>query len=93
MIGNLWLILINRSWSSTLLTSIRTPNPALWWVIGGTLGFLAWVLYIPGLRDLFGFAYLHATDVLLAIAAGATGVVWFECFKWLKATRPQRPAV
>ncbi len=92
VIGNLWLILINRSWSSTLLTSIRTPNPALWWVIGGTLGFLAGVLYIPGLRDLFGFAYLHAADGLLAIAAGATGVVWFELFKWLKPTRPQKSA-
>jgi Ca2+-transporting ATPase len=64
----------------------------LWWVIGGTLGFLACVLYIPGLRGLFGFAYLHATDVLLAIAAGATGIVWFELFKWVKGTRLKRPA-
>lgn len=55
-------------------------------MIGGTLGFLACVLYIPGLRDLLGFAYLYANDVLLAIAAGATGVVGFELFKWVKAT-------
>ncbi|MDP1929185.1 MAG: cation-translocating P-type ATPase [Thiobacillus sp.] len=86
VIGNLWLILINRSWSSTLLASLRTPNPALWRVVGGTLGFLAFVLYVPGLRELFGFTYLHATDVLLAFAAGATGIVWFELFKWAKGT-------
>ncbi|MDO9007699.1 MAG: cation-translocating P-type ATPase [Thiobacillus sp.] len=91
VIGNLWLILINRSWSSTLLTSMRTPNPALWWVIGSTLGFLVCVLYIPGLRGLFGFTYLHATDVLLAIAAGATGIVWFELYKWAKGMRLKRP--
>ena len=85
VIGNLWLILVNRSWSGTLLASLRTPNAALWWVIGGTLGFLAFVLYVPGLRELFGFTYLHANDVLLAFAAGATGVAWFEIFKWAKS--------
>jgi Ca2+-transporting ATPase len=85
VIGNLWLILANRSWSSTLATSLRTPNPALWWVIGGALGFLAFVLYAPGLRDVFGFTTLHANDVLLALVAGATGIVWFELFKWAKA--------
>ena len=84
VIGNLWLILANRSWSGTFLASLRTPNAALWWVIGGTLGFLAFVLYVPGLRELFGFTYLHPNDVLLAFTAGAIGIVWFELFKWAK---------
>ncbi|MGA9165538.1 MAG: cation-translocating P-type ATPase [Thiobacillus sp.] len=87
VIGNLCLILANRSWSSSLLASLRTPNPALWWVIGGTLGFLAFVLYVPGLREVFGFTYLHANDVLLAFAAGAVGIAWFEVFKWAKGKR------
>jgi Ca2+-transporting ATPase len=87
VIGNLWLILANRSWSTTLLASLRTPNPALWWVIGGTLGFLAFVLYVPGLREVFGFTTLHANDVLLALAAGATGIMWFELFKWAKGEK------
>ena len=87
VIGNLCLILANRSWSGTLLASLRTPNPALWWVIGGTLGFLAFVLYVPGLREVFGFTYLHANDVLLALAAGATGIVWFEVLKWARGRK------
>ncbi len=87
VIGNLGLILANRSWSSTLPASLRTPNPALWWVIGGTLGFLAFVLYVPGLREVFGFTTLHANDVLLAFAAGAAGIAWFEVFKWVKGKR------
>jgi len=87
VIGNLWLILANRSWSTTLLASLRTPNSALWWVIGGTLGFLAFVLYVPGLREVFGFTYLHANDVLLALAAGAAGIAWFELFKWAKGRK------
>ena len=84
VIGNLCLILANRSWSATLRASLCTPNPALWWVIGGTLGFLAFVLYVPGLREMFSFTTLHANDVLLALVAGATGVAWFELFKWVK---------
>jgi Ca2+-transporting ATPase len=82
VIGNLWLILANRSWSDTLAASLRAPNPALWWVVGGTLGFLAFVLYVPVLREVFAFATLHASDVLLALVAGAAGVAWFELFKW-----------
>ncbi len=84
VIGNLGLILANRSWSGSLLASLRTPNAALWWVVGGTLGFLAFVLYVPGLRELFGFTYLHLNDVLLAFAAGATGIGGFELFKWMQ---------
>jgi len=87
VIGNLGLILVNRSWSSTLRASLRTPNGALWRVIGGTLVFLACVLYVPGLRDVFGFTYLHASDVLLAFAASAMGVAWFELLKWAKGRR------
>jgi hypothetical protein len=52
-----------------------------------TLGFLAFVLYVPGLREVFDFTYLHANDVLLALAAGATGIVWFELFKWVKGRK------
>jgi len=39
---------------------------------------------VPGLREVFGFTYLHANDVLLALAAGAAGIAWFELFKWAK---------
>ena len=91
VIGNLWLILANRSWSGSMLGSLRTPNPALWWVVGGTLGFLALVLYLPGLREVFGFAALHAPDVLLAFVAGAAGIAWFEVFKSVQGRRATWP--
>ncbi len=35
IIANLGLILTNRSWSRTILSTLRSPNAALWWVLGG----------------------------------------------------------
>ena len=37
VVANLFLILTNRSWSETALTTLRTPNKAMWWVFFGTI--------------------------------------------------------
>jgi len=39
------------------------------------------VLYIPGLRTLFGFGILHLNDLLICIAAGFFSIAWFEIAK------------
>jgi P-type Ca2+ transporter type 2C len=81
IIANLGLILINRSWSRTVLGTIRSPNAALWWVIGGAAVFLGLALYVPVLRELFRFAELHWIDLVVCLAAGAVSLTWFELFK------------
>jgi len=81
IIANLCLILTNRSWSRTVLATARSPNKALWWVVGGALVFLGLVLYVPFLRELFLFARLHWNDLALCLGAGAVSVLWFEVFK------------
>ena len=74
------------------MTTLRLPNPALWWVIGGTLAGVALSLYVPFLRELFRFAPLHANDLLICVAAAVLGLLWFEIYKWLRwrSTRAQR---
>lgn len=84
IVANLGLILINRSWSRTIISSILTPNKALWWVIGGTTVFLAVVLYTPFFRSLFKFNYLHPSDILICIGAGIVSIIWFEILKAFK---------
>jgi len=81
--ANLGLILANRSWSRTILETMSAPNPALWWVVGGALAFLAMALYVPFLRELFSFAYLHFIDVVICFAAGIASILWFEALKIL----------
>ncbi len=84
VVANLGLIFANRSWSRTILATLRTPNPALWWVFGGTLFFLGLVLYVPFLRDLFHFSTLHPDDLALCLAGGFLSVIWFEGLKLFK---------
>jgi P-type Ca2+ transporter type 2C len=84
IIANLSLILTNRSWSSTIIGNIRSPNPALWWVIGGALLFLGLVLFIPPLQKLFGFGTLHWNDIIICFIAGMISILWFEVLKMFK---------
>ncbi len=83
VIANLSLILSNLSWSHSLIGSLRSGNSALLVVLGGALGVLALVLYVPFLQKLFHFAPLHAEDILLCLSAGALSVIWFEALKFV----------
>ena len=92
VLGNLGLILANRSTTRTILTTLRFPNPALWWVIGGTLGGIALSLYVPYLRNLFRFAPLHVDDLGLCLGAALFGLLWYEGYKaWRPLGAPQKP--
>ena len=84
VVANLALILTNRSWSRTIPAMLREPNRALWWVVGGAMAFLALVLTVPFLRDLFHFAALHAIDLAICLLAGGLSVAWCEGWKVLR---------
>jgi P-type Ca2+ transporter type 2C len=81
VISNLALIATNRSWSRNILEILRTPNPAMWWVVGSALVFLALVLYVPFLEGLFHLSTLHLNDLALCFAAGAVSMAWCETMK------------
>jgi P-type Ca2+ transporter type 2C len=67
IIANLGLILSEGSTSRLSLKILRSPNPALWWVISGGVFFMAIVLYVPFLRDLFSFSFLHPIDLAICL--------------------------
>jgi magnesium-transporting ATPase (P-type) len=80
-LANLGLILSESSTSRLSLKILKSPNPTLWWTIGGGIFFLAIVLYIPFLRDLFSFSFLHPIDLAICLGGGAICVFWFELLK------------
>ncbi len=81
IVGNLGLIMINRSWSRTAWDSLRTPNRFLWWIVALAAGSLALIIYVPWLQRLFYFEPLGFLDILICIGAGLISVLWFEIFK------------
>ena len=89
--ANLSLILVNRSWSRTVLEGIRSPNKALWWVLSGGLLILAVVLYVPTVRELFRFSVLHSVDLAICFGAGLLSIAWFEGWKlWRRRGIPTK---
>ena len=90
IIANLALILANRSWNRIIVTTLRSPNPALWWIVAGSLGVLGLVLYVPFIRELFRFSMLHVNDLLICLSAGVVSVLWFEALKIVTRGRLMR---
>ena len=82
--GNLAMIHATRSRDRVFFAALRDPNPALWWITGGTLVALAASIYIPLIGDLFRFAPLSAGYAALAAASGIAGVLWYEAYKVLR---------
>ncbi|MEB2311152.1 MAG: cation-translocating P-type ATPase [Sorangiineae bacterium] len=89
VLGNLAVILVNRSLAATALSRLRTPNRALWWVVAGAFVFLAVSLYVPDVSRLFRFAAPNPLYAALAAAAGALSVTGSELWK-LAAARGSR---
>lgn len=90
VLGNLGLILVNRSWRLAVWQTFRERrNPTLGWIVGGALAVLVLLLSVPALRDVFGFGPVDVREVAVVVAAAAAGVTWFEVAKLLGRIRPR----
>jgi P-type Ca2+ transporter type 2C len=82
VVGNVALILVNRSWRLTIWQSFRQRhNPTLKWVVLLAAALLVLLMAIPGIRHAFNFGPMTPTEWLVALAAGIIGVAWFEAYK------------
>jgi len=75
------LIFVNRSFSASLVTALRRPNPALAWVSVSVTAMLGLTLLWPVASDLFRFGPLHADDLSLTIGAGLVVLAGLELLK------------
>jgi Ca2+-transporting ATPase len=75
---NFGLVLVNRSFSASLVAAFRQANRALWWVLGTTAAILGAAFLIPPLRDLFRFGPLHGHDLAFALVVGLIVLVALE---------------
>ena len=75
VLGNLGLVLTNRSNSGSAFRAMLRPNKALGLVVAVTLAALGLALGVPGLRDLFTFASLTVGQLGEAGGAALASVV------------------
>jgi len=85
--ANIILIITNLSWSQGFLKIIKSKNQALVYVVTGALAALAAVIYVPFLRNIFHFSFLHFDDIAITLFGGVISLLWFEGLKALSKQR------
>ena len=84
VVGNLALILANRSATRSLWATLHTPNALLWAVMGLATALLLIALYQPWVAGVLRFAPLPLMELALACGLGMLSVFWFEGVKRLR---------
>ncbi len=87
VVGNLALILSNRSATEPFWATLRTPNRALWVVVGLALALLLAALYVPWAVEVLRFAPLPLHELAAAGGLGLLSVFWFEAIKRVRRGR------
>ena len=84
---NMGLILVNRSFSASLVRAFLRPNRSLWILLGGVSALLATALYWPPARSLFHFGRLHPDDLAFCAFTGLISLLVLEGLKgrWFRA--------
>lgn len=67
--GDIWLILVNRSWSRSLLESLKQKNIILWSVLAITVSVLMAGIFLHPVQKLFHFGQIDWPYTILVIGA------------------------
>jgi P-type Ca2+ transporter type 2C len=78
---NIFLTLVNRSFTHTIFTTIKYKNNLLPLIIEITLLFIIGVLNIPFLRDLFELQKMSWSMIGVCASASFAGTFWLELVK------------
>ena len=86
---NVSLILVNRSFSSSLVVALRRPNAFLWFLLAAVAAVLTVALTWPPAMTLFRFGPFHIHDLAVSAGAGLSLLLLMELIKplWRKAFR------
>ena len=79
--GNLTLIQLNRSFTRSMLTSLRVPNLPASIVTLAATALLLVALFVPGASRFFGFEGASPAHVGLAVLVGVASVAWVDLAK------------
>jgi Ca2+-transporting ATPase len=83
------LILVNRSFSSSLKLALVRPNLALFSILLGVCATIGLCLSVPALRELFRFGVLHLNDLAVTIGSALLILFALELLKPFWRVRPR----
>ncbi len=91
---NMGLILINRSFSASLIRAFLKPNRSLWILLTGVSVMLTIAVFWPPAQKLFHFGQLHLNDLLVCLVAGLLSLLLLEGVKarWFRINALQNKA-
>jgi Ca2+-transporting ATPase len=84
MIANIFLTLVNRSFSYSVWVTLKYKNSLALYIITVAIVLLIALFTVPSLRTLFNFQLLTAAQLGLCTLAGAVSVLWYEGVKYVK---------
>ena len=84
--GDIWLILVNRSWSRSFIASLGQKNGILWSVLAVTVVVLLAGIFIPPVQALFHFGAVGPVDTLIVIGATACFTGLISCIRFFRHT-------
>lgn len=88
MLGNIALVLVNRSQHLSVIQTFRErKNKTIKWVVVGGIGMLVLLVNVPIMREAFNLASLNMTQWIIVVVAGFGSVLWFEVYKLIKQSR------
>ena len=92
VLANMGLILVNRSFTSSLVRAFMRPNRALWVLFGGVLALLAVTIFWQPASTLFHFGRLHWDDLAVCVVAGFFSLLVLEALKsrWFRVEDNKR---
>jgi Ca2+-transporting ATPase len=87
VLGNLLLILANRSRRESLLAILSRPNRTFWWICLLATASLAAAIRVPSAASIFRFEPPSLRSVALGAGAAVLAVAWIEMARLLKRRR------
>jgi Ca2+-transporting ATPase len=79
--ANIFLTLINRSFSHSVLTTLRYKNNLVPMIIGITVLLSVLIFTIPGVTRFFSLEPVSLSQLLISMSVGFVFTIWFELVK------------
>ncbi|MGF2411960.1 cation-translocating P-type ATPase [Ferruginibacter sp.] len=87
LFSNIFLTLVNRSFVYSVFKTITYKNNLVPLIIGITLVFIALLIYLPFVRDLFRLNTLSFTAIATCVAVAIASTLWIDIWKLVKIKR------